>query len=332
MKIGAIIPCHNVAEQIMPLLAKFGKEVEHIIVVDDACPQKTGDKVKAECTDKRVIVLYNKKNSGVGATVKNGYRFAMTLGCDILVKIDGDGQMNPRHISELVKPIAEGQADYTKGNRFYQPEDLSEMPRKRLFANAALSFFSKLATGYWQIFDPANGYTAIHAKVFSRLPFEKISNRYFFESDMLFRLNTLRAVVFDVPMRAHYGEETSGLRIRELAWEFLRKSLHNTWRRIAYNYFIRGFSMASLQLVLGIILLSLGIWAGLCLWMGSDPQQAAPAASVMLSALPIIVGFQMVLSFLTYDMSTVPNHPLHPILPNIAPLNEEDDDAPEEKT
>lgn len=327
MKIAVIIPCYKVTDHILPLLSKFGKEVEHIIVVDDGCPDKTGDKVKAECNDKRVIVLYNKKNGGVGAALKNGYRFALTLDCDIMVKIDGDGQMHPRHIPELVKPIIEGQADYTKGNRFYQPEDLREMPRKRLFANAAHSFFSKMATGYWQMFDPANGYTAIHARVLARLPLEKVSNRYFFESDMLFRLNTLRAVVIDVPMRARYGDETSGLRIRALAWEFLFKSLHNSWRRIAYNYFIRGFSMASLQLIIGKALLLIGFWFGLCLWLNSDPLHAAPAATVMLSALPIIVGFQMVLSFLAYDMSTVPTRPLHPILPEKISLPRDDEDG-----
>ncbi len=315
MKIAAILPCYNVAEQILPLISKLGNELEHIIVVDDACPQKSGERVKTECTDKRVTVLFHKQNKGVGAAVKNGYNFALTLGCDILVKVDGDGQMNPAYIPELIAPIVKGEADYTKGNRFYQPEDLHTMPIKRLAANAAHSFLSKLSTGYWQMFDPANGYTAIHARIIERLPLAKIADRYFFESDMLFRLNTLRAVVLDIPMKAFYGEETSGLRVRDLAWEFTRKSLRNTWRRIAYNYFVRGFSIASLELVIGKLLLIFGILVGLCIVLESDPTDApATAGTIMLCALPTIVGAQMLLSFLSYDMSTQPTRPLHPSL------------------
>jgi len=163
VKVAAILPCYKTSAHILPLLEKFGEEVDHIIVIDDACPEETGKLVKAKCKDRRVTVLVHEENRGVGAAVKTGYAEAMKLGCDILVKVDGDGQMDPAHIGELIKPIQRGEADYTKGNRFYQPEGLETMPPKRLFANALHSFLSKLSTGYWQIFDPANGFTAIHA-------------------------------------------------------------------------------------------------------------------------------------------------------------------------
>ena len=315
MSVAAILPCYRVAEQIIPLLEKIGEEVDHIIIVDDACPQKTGEKVKAECKDKRITVLVHEQNKGVGAAVKTGYQKALELGVEILVKIDGDGQMDPAFIASIIAPIQKGEADYTKGNRFYQPEDLRQMPTHRLFGNAALSFLTKLSSGYWQIFDPANGYTAIHAKVAARLPLNKISDRYFFETDMLFRLNTLRAVVVDVPMKAFYGEEDSSLKIRDIAWEFLTKSLRNIWRRIAYNYFIRGFSLASLELFFGLILLIFGLWMGMEIVLESDPNdQPATAGTIMLCALPTIVGFQLLLSFIGYDMLSQPDRPLHPAL------------------
>ena len=123
MKIAAIIPCYKVKEHILPLLERFGNEVQHIIVVDDACPQQSGEWVDSQCHDKRVTVLRHEENQGVGGAVKTGYLFALELGCEILVKVDGDGQMSPELIPLLIAPILSGEADYTKGNRFFQPEE-----------------------------------------------------------------------------------------------------------------------------------------------------------------------------------------------------------------
>lgn len=311
MKIAAIIPCYKVADTILPLISKFGTEVEHIIVVDDGCPQNSGEKVKEKCVDKRVTVLFHKQNKGTGAAVKNGYNFARTLDCDILVKIDGTGRMDPSHIAELVDPIAKGGADYVKGNRFFQADELRFIPYKRLIANAAHSFLSKLSSGYWQVFDPANGYTAIHSKIVARLPLDKISDRELFETDMLFRLNTLRAVVVDVPIKAFYGDEQFEGGASKLSSEFACRAIHNTWKRVAYNYFARGFSIASLELIIGKILVLFGLIVGICMAFDSEPSSAG---TIMLCALPIIIGFQMVLSFLNYDIISQPSRALHPSL------------------
>ena len=138
----------------------------------------------------------------------------------VVVKVDGDGQMDPRLIPSFVYPILRGEADYTKGNRFFDLESVRTMPRFRLLGNAILSFMTKLSSGYWNLFDPTNGFTAIHTDVARHLPFDKISRRYFFETDILFRLNTLRAVVVDVPMEAKYGDEVSNLKISKIVLEF----------------------------------------------------------------------------------------------------------------
>ncbi|MBB1472870.1 glycosyltransferase family 2 protein [Luteimonas sp. MC1782] len=311
-RIAVVLPCYRVKAHILDVLASIPPVVEIIIVVDDACPERSGAMVETECTDPRVRVHYNAVNQGVGGAVLNGYREAIAAGADIIVKIDGDGQMDPRLIGHFVAPIAAGEADYTKGNRFFDLTNITRMPPLRIFGNAVLSFMAKLSTGYWDLFDPTNGYTAIHADVARRLPFDRISKRYFFETDLLFRLNTLRAVAVDVPMDAHYGDEVSNLRISRILGEFLAKHVRNFGKRIFYNYFLRDLSLASLELVAGTLLIAGGALFGAQAWLQSmQSGVSTPAGTVMLSALPIILGLQFVLAFLGYDIASVPRRPLH---------------------
>ena len=201
--------------------------METIYCIDDGCPDRTGELIERECSDLRVQVLYHQENRGVGGATMTGYRRALRDGAEIVVKIDGDGQMNPESLPRFVRPILEGQADYTKGNRFYLLSNLTGMPKKRILGNAALSFMTKLSTGYWRNFDPTNGYTAVDASVLALLPLEKIDQGYFFESDMLFRLSTVRAVVQDIPERAVYRTETSHLSIPKNIPLFLFKHTRN---------------------------------------------------------------------------------------------------------
>lgn len=218
--IAVVIPCYKVSAHILEVLARIGPEVSRIYVVDDCCPEHTGDLVSQRCTDPRVKVIRHKQNGGVGAAVMTGYRAGLADGIGIMVKIDGDGQMDPAFVPDFVAPILAGEADYTKGNRFFDLAQIQQMPMIRLVGNAVLSFFNKISSGYWNLFDPTNGYTAIHRDVAERLPFDPISQRYFFESDMLFRLNTMRAMVVNVPMDASYGDEVSNLKISKVVGEF----------------------------------------------------------------------------------------------------------------
>jgi hypothetical protein len=175
-----------------------------------------------------------------------------------------------------------------------------------------LSFFSKLSTGYWNIFDPTNGYTAIHASVLASLPLEKISRDYFFESDMLFRLNTIGAVVLDIPIAAHYGTEQSGLRVKSVVLPFLRKHAGNFSRRIFYNYFLRDFNIASVELVFGCVFLIAGVGFGANAWIHSALSgKPATAGTVMLAALPTLASIQFILGFLNFDFRSTPVLPIH---------------------
>jgi hypothetical protein len=220
--------------------------------------------------------------------------------------------MNPSLISDFIEPILNGHADYTKGNRFWSLEKISEMPKIRIFGNMVLSFMSKLSTGYWDLFDPTNGYTAIHSDVARHLPFDKISKRYFFESDILFRLNTIRAKVIDIPMDARYGEEVSSLKISRIIFDFIFKHIRNFIKRIFYNYYLRDMSIASIELPVGILLFFSGALFGTYHWIdGLERGITTPPGTVMLAALPIIVGFQLILAFLSYDIASIPRRAFH---------------------
>ncbi|KFN49565.1 glycosyltransferase family 2 protein [Arenimonas composti] len=310
-RIAAVIPCYRVTRHLLPLLAAIGPEVERIYVVDDACPDGSGDLVARDCRDPRVRVVRNPRNLGVGGAVMAGYRAAIDDGMQVLVKLDGDGQMDPALLPRFVAPILAGEADYTKGNRFHDLDLIGRMPRVRIFGNAVLSFMSKLSTGYWDIFDPTNGYTAIHADVARRLAPGKLSERWFFESDVLFRLGTLRAVVVDVPMVPRYGDEDSGLKVSRVVGEFAFKHARNFLKRVFYGYFLRDMSVASLELVAGVALLAFGTVFGIVNWIElAGTGRAAPAGTVMLAALPVILGLQFVLAFLAYDIAAIPRRPL----------------------
>lgn len=313
-RVAVVIPSFRVTRHILDVLGRIGAECHLIFVVDDACPDGSGQYVSDHCGDPRVQVVRNPKNLGVGGAVMAGYRAALSAGADILVKIDGDGQMPPELLGRFIKPIIDGTADYTKGNRFYDLSMVRTMPSLRLLGNAGLSFMSKASSGYWDIFDPTNGYTAIHARVAAHIPFDRISNRYFFESDMLFRLNTLRAVVIDIPMSARYNDEVSNLKVSRIFGDFLFGHLRNFSKRLFYNYFLRDMSAASLQLLLGLALITGGAGYGAFKWLIQSGTPAT-AGTVMLAALPIILGLQLVLAFLMWDMQAIPRQPVGPRLP-----------------
>jgi dolichol-phosphate mannosyltransferase len=309
--IAVVIPCYRVSRHVLDVIRGIGPEASLIVVVDDACPERSGTIVAERCADPRVVVEFLPENRGVGGAVLAGYRRAIACGAGIIVKLDGDGQMNPELISQFVAPILEGEADYTKGNRFFDLESLRSMPTLRLIGNAGLSFISKLSSGYWKVMDPTNGYTAIDARVAANLPSDKIASRYFFESDMLFRLNTLQASIVDIPMDAVYGSEKSNLKIRRVLFEFPVQHAVRFCKRIFYSYFLRDFNAASVELVAGCALTASGMVFGLTQWAHySQLQQAAPTGTVLLATIQVIVGVQLLLSWITFDLNSSPQKPI----------------------
>ena len=311
--LAVVIPSYKVLAHVLDVIGRIGPEVAMIFVVDDACPEGSGNHVEENCNDPRVRVIRHAQNKGVGGAVMTGYQAALAAGADVIVKLDGDGQMDPALIGRIARPVLEGRADYAKGNRFHSIWNVRKMPALRLWGNAALSFVTKLSSGYWSLFDPTNGYTAIHASALEMLEPANISERYFFETDMLINLGNARAVVADVPMEAVYGEEISNLSIRRESGQFLIKHLREMVKRIFYNYLLRDFSLASVQLLAGSAMLLFGVVFGMVHWYDSLASgHIASTGTVMVAVLPIILGFQLLLNFLAFDMANEPKHPLQP--------------------
>ena len=310
-RVAVTIPSYKVRAHVLDVIARIPPKVQRIYVVDDKCPQHSGELVEEQCRDPRVRVIFHEENQGVGGAVSSGYRAAIEEGMDIVVKVDGDGQMDPALIPHFTRPIERGRADYTKGNRFYRPESLKGMPPIRLFGNAALSFINKLSTGYWSIMDPTNGYTAIHTSVLREMPLHKLEKRYFFETDMLYHLNTMRAVVHDVPMDAVYADEESSLKVSKVLPEFMVKHVNRFFKRYVYLYLLRDFNIGSLYSLLGVVLCGLGVVFGGWAWLRSlTTGQPATSGTVMLAALPLIIGIQFLIAFLHHDVERVPSQPL----------------------
>lgn len=285
---------------------------DRVYAIDDCCPDKSGALVRERFgDDPRVVVIQHDENQGVGGAVISGYRQALADGYDIVVKIDGDGQMDPDQIPALIAPILNGEADYTKGNRFFAIDHLRGMPAIRMFGNAVLSFVNKVSSGYWNVMDPTNGFTAIHADALRWLPLEKLARRYFFESDMLFRLGTIRAVVRDVAIPARYGDEVSNLRIGRLLWDFPPKYLAAFMKRFIYGYVLRDINVGTLETLAAAILLLFGTVFGAAHWIeGMRTGQLTPSGTIMLAAISVILGVQFLLAAISFDVANVPSQPL----------------------
>ncbi len=310
MNLAVVIPCYKVKQHIAGVLEQIGPEVKKIYVVDDACPEETGNYVKEFVKDKRIQLIFHSQNQGVGGAVISGYRAALSDGMDVIVKLDGDGQMDPTLITTIAKPVLAADADYSKGNRFDSLENLFSMPKVRILGNAVLSLWSKISSGYWTVTDPTNGYTAIHRKALESVNLDKVRKSYFFESDMLFRLSIANCVVADVPMVAVYGTEKSNLKIGKVLFEFPWRHTINFLKRIFYRYYLREWSVGSFELPLGLILLLFGSWFGISSYLAASAAGVATTAGqVTGSAVALILGVQLLLSFLSYDVQSEPRIP-----------------------
>lgn len=319
-RVWIVIPCYKVKAHILRVLEAVPDWVEGVVCVDDKCPEGSADFIESHVVDPRVVVLRLPKNRGVGGAVMAGYAEAERRGARTLVKVDGDDQMDLAYLPQLVAPILLGEADYTKGNRFTSLSHITEMPRIRIFGNAALSFLAKLSTGYWNIFDPTNGYTAIESSIIARLASRRVAQRFFFETDVLYHLGTLRAVARDVPIPAKYGDEVSNLKITAIVGPFALRHLKNFIKRLVGQYLVRDFNVATLEFLFGIGFLSFGGLYALRWFLIRMPGEDASAGVVMAAALPVILGVQLLLQAMNFDVVNTPNRAIHPYLRAMATI------------
>jgi glycosyltransferase involved in cell wall biosynthesis len=303
LRVAVVIPSYRVSKQITQVIETLPEDIDDIIVIDDACPENSGDIAQRLRNDK-VKVFWHTENRGVGGAMKTGYVAALKNGANVVVKLDGDGQMDPNQIHSLLIPLLTRKADYSKGNRFYSLRTVKSMPRVRLFGNVVLSFLSKISTGFYQIFDPNNGFTAISAGALNLIEFSEIDERYFFESDMLYQINSVGLQAVDVPMTAIYGEEVSNLRVGHSIFYFLVRHTKNAFKRIILTYFVRDFSVATLQLALGLAIGTWGTILGFTSWLHSmNSGTPSQPGTIVLVAILCITGLQLLLSFINYDIS-----------------------------
>jgi glycosyltransferase involved in cell wall biosynthesis len=314
--IAAVIPAYRVAGQIAAVLRGLPPYIRHVIVVDDASTDGTAALVQgAAKRDRRVILLRHEKNLGVGGAMITGFRKALDLGAEIVVKIDGDGQMDIAYLDALLMPLVQGRADFCKGNRFRDFVALRRMPLIRRVGNMGLAFLSKLATGYWNLFDPTNGFVAIRAEILAQLPLHRIDPTYYFETSMLANLYLLDAVVKDVPMPARYQSEVSNMLIHRILFQFPFKLFGTSIKRLALKNFIYDFTMASVYALTGLPLLLFGLIFGIIKWIQyATLNIPAPTGTVMLPTLSVLLGIQLLLSAIEIDLRSVPKEPLSPPL------------------
>lgn len=308
MIITVVIPCYNVARHIETVISQLPVEVDWIVAVND-CSRDDTAKILLQLkeTNKKLIVVNHETNQGVGGAMLTGFKKSLELNSDITIKMDGDNQMDSSYIPELIKPLIENKADYTKGNRFRDFKALKKMPVIRRIGNLGLSFCIKAASGYWNIFDPNNGFVAITREMLKTINTDKIHKRYFFESSMLIELYHADAVIQEIPMKAKYGDEISSLSITRTLLGFPPKLIKAFIRRIILKYFLFDFNIASVYMLFGIPFFIAGIIYGVVNFIKyASSHLPAPTGTVVIPTLLIILGFQLLLSAVSYDITNYP--------------------------
>lgn len=304
--VAVVIPAYRVGAAVRDVIVRVPALVRHIIVVDDASPDNLRE-VLAGVSDPRLIVISHEVNQGVGGAMKTGFKKALELGADIIVKIDGDGQMDPALVPQFVEPIVSGEADFTKGNRFDDLGFIKHMPLVRRFGNLALSFLVKLASGYWHPFDPCNGYLAIRAGVLKRIDFDRLEDRYFFEISLLCEAYFVKAVLEDVPMLPVYAGESSSLSPIGSIPTFAPRLIRRFVYRVFMSYFMRDFNVVSVFLVGGIPSLLFGVAWSAYHWIRTfQANVVATTGTVVIGMLGIVLGFQLILQAIVLDVSSEP--------------------------
>ena len=304
MKSLAIVPTFRAANTIKSVVEGLIEIVDFVLVVDDACPENSGLLIKNEFVNSdRVLTVFRPSNGGVGAAMKTGFDWALQRDFEIIVKVDADNQMEALRIPEMIRVVASGNADMVKGNRFDSVKDLENMPFLRIVGNAGLSLIAKGSSGLWTVNDPTNGFFAISRPALQAVQHPKLSNGFFFESDLLFRVGLANCKVHELPMTAIYGEERSNLKITRVLFTFPFLHAKNTLKRIAYKYFVREWSLGTLNLLGALLMLIFTTFLGLdalrIIQTTGNPITAGQAVGVSLTA---ILGFQLLLAFLSYDV------------------------------
>ncbi|HEY0613990.1 MAG TPA: glycosyltransferase family 2 protein [Candidatus Elarobacter sp.] len=304
-----MIPAYRAGESVCAVVEDVLRYCDLVVVVDDACPQHSGDRVeRAFEGNDAVRVVRHQTNGGVGRAMKSGFAECVRLGASVVIKIDADGQMDTRYIPRCLE-LFEADPDliYVKGNRFASTDVLRRMPRLRLFGNAVLSLLVKFSSGYWNLLDPTNGFIAFNGFALAEMDLEQFADSYFFEISVLCALGLKNAHIAELEMHTIYGDEHSSLSIRKVVLEFPPKLFALFMRRILLRYFVFDVNLGTLYLLFGVLLSAGALALGTYEWVQTaQTGRARTAGTIMLVVLPALVGIQLFLNALLYDVQFAP--------------------------
>ncbi len=308
-KIAVVIPYYNASKQIVKVIAKLPDYVDAVIIVNDksleALPEQ--EILSTVNANTKCHFLQNEINLGVGGATKKGFDYAMEIGIEILIKVDADNQMDLNYIPNLLTPLITNEAMVAKGNRFKDLKALKKMPTTRKIGNLILSFLVKMATGYWHNFDPTNGFIAINTRILDKIDFSKLSNRYYFETSLLAEFYFQKTPITDVPMPAIYGDEKSNMNVSKMVFVFIGNLSKTFLKRILKEYFLYDFNIGSIYIIFGFPLFLFGLVLGIYNWIYyASLNILAPTGTIMIVTLSIILGFQLILQAIQYDIFNAP--------------------------
>ncbi|MCK4364589.1 MAG: glycosyltransferase family 2 protein [Thermoplasmatales archaeon] len=304
-KIAVIIPAYNEEKLISKTITTIPDFVDQIIVVDDNSNDNTFKLVRSlqKKYSKKVFLIKHDKNLGVGGAIKTGYKKSLELKMDITVVMAGDAQMDPNEVNKLLDPIIEKKADYTKGNRLTH-KDKMKMPKSRAFGNGMLTFLTKISSGYWNIIDPQNGYTAISKNALESIDIDGVYSGYGYPNDLLIKLNLARLKVADVEMPPIYGTEKSGIKVGRYSLRLTGLLIKGFFKRIWREYGGVNFHPLFLFYLIGLILFPLGLIFGVFVLYYRITTGDYSTGTVILTALFLIMGLQSLIFAMLFDMES----------------------------
>lgn len=300
--IGVAIPCFMGSKLTLKIVKEVIEYSDHVVLIDDLCPRSTGKFISSKINNPKLHIIYNEKNLGVGGSTKKGFTWLLDKGCDIIIKVDADGQISPHDIPKMCAPILKNECDSTKGNRFSNLDKVLNMPKIRLIGNILLSFMAKFSTGYWELFDPTNGFIAFRSNILKEINLRKTDDRFFFETDLLFRCSLKNVCIKNISVDPIYNGSYSSLRpIKEIP-NFLKKHIIILVKRIIYQYFILDFNPGSIELVLALVLALFSFFISITsIYLSHITGELTSAGTASLFIISVVVCIQLLLSFIYYD-------------------------------
>jgi glycosyltransferase involved in cell wall biosynthesis len=301
--VAVVVPAYNEEALVGSTVEGIPSFVDRIIVVDDGSDDATVERAKAG--DPRVEVIRHERNEGVGAAIVTGYKRAIAEEFEVTAVMAADGQMDPDDLETLVRAVATDEVDYAKANRLFTGQAWQLIPRTRYLGNAALSFLTKIASGYWHVADSQSGYTAVNLETLRLLDLDNVYRRYGFPNDFLVHLNVWNRRVRDYPSRPIYGVgERSGIRLRRVVPRISWLLIKGFFWRMKEKYVIRDFHPLILFYSLGFFLFGAGMLLGIAETVLRFAGNTIPAATIVLVALLVISGLQLLLFAMWFDMES----------------------------